>query len=96
MAPRVRQFPKCRAEISEKRRAAWPSHAECIGNVVVRAWTILLPGDISLRVAAALILRGLTAHMPLTRTYPVSAKSMVLIHAVAGGLGLCWCVGPST
>lgn len=48
---------------------------------------ILLPEDISLRVAAASMLRGLTAHMLLTRTYPVGANSTVLIHAAAGGLG---------
>ena len=56
-------------------------------RLLLRAQAIPLPGDISLRVAAASMLRGLTAHMLLTRTYPVSAKSTVLIHAAAGGLG---------
>ncbi len=33
------------------------------------------------------MLRGLTAHMLLTRTYQVNAGSTILIHAAAGGLG---------
>ena len=48
---------------------------------------IPLPDDISTRVAAASMLRGLTAHMLLTRTFPVSAGNTILIHAAAGGLG---------
>lgn len=52
------------------------------------AWrAILLPADITSECAAASMLRGLTAHMLLTRTYPVSTGSTLLVHAAAGGLG---------
>lgn len=52
------------------------------------AWrTIKLPDDISTRIAALSFLRGLTAHMLLTRTYSVKQGETLLIHAAAGGLG---------
>lgn len=67
--------------------AGAPVGAYATTRLLPRARAILLPKDISLRVAAASMLRGLTAHMLLTRTYPVSASSTILIHAAAGGLG---------
>lgn len=52
------------------------------------AWrAVPLPEAISCRTAAASLLRGLTAHMLLTRTHPVVAGETVLVHAAAGGLG---------
>jgi NADPH2:quinone reductase len=33
------------------------------------------------------MLRGLTAHMLFTRTFPVGAGNTILVHAAAGGLG---------
>lgn len=48
---------------------------------------IALPDGISASVAAASMLRGLTAHMLLTRTYPVGPGTTMLVHAAAGGLG---------
>ena len=48
---------------------------------------VRLPEEISARDAAASLLRGLTAHMLLTRTYPVTSGSVLLVHAAAGGLG---------
>jgi NADPH:quinone reductase len=52
------------------------------------AWrAIKLPDDISTQIAAASFLRGMTAHMLLTRTYPVGNGATLLIHAAAGGLG---------
>ena len=52
------------------------------------AWrAIALPDAIPSRLAAVSMLRGMTAHMLLSRTYPVGAGSVLLIHAAAGGLG---------
>lgn len=48
---------------------------------------IRLPDDIDASVAAASFLRGLTAHMLLTRTFPARPGASVLIHAAGGGLG---------
>lgn len=47
-----------------------------------------LPEAISSRLAAASLLRGLTAHMLLHRVFPLKPGQTVLIHAAAGGLGL--------
>lgn len=49
---------------------------------------VLLPDDIPTRLAAASMLRGLTAHMLLTQTYAVGPDSTILVHAAAGGLGV--------
>ena len=46
-----------------------------------------LPDGVPDRVAAASMLRGLTAHMLLRRTYPVRAGDVLLVQAAAGGLG---------
>lgn len=46
-----------------------------------------LPEGVSSRQAAASMLKGLTAHMLLTRTYQVKTGTTLLIHAAAGGLG---------
>jgi len=52
------------------------------------AWrAVQLPDDIDTRVAAVSFLRGMTAHMLLTRIYPVAGGTTLLVHAAAGGLG---------
>lgn len=48
---------------------------------------IALPESIPSRLAAASMLKGLTAHMLLTRTHSVREGQTLLIHAAAGGLG---------
>lgn len=52
---------------------------------------IKLPDDITDVTAAAMMLRGLTAHYLLRRTYPVKAGDTILVHAAAGGVGLILC-----
>ncbi len=55
---------------------------------ILPAWrAIKLPDGVDMRTAASSFLRGLTAHMLLTRTYPVERGTTLLIHAAAGGLG---------
>lgn len=48
---------------------------------------VLLPDNVPDRVAAASMLRGLTAHMLLRRIYPVGSGDVLLVQAAAGGLG---------
>jgi NADPH2:quinone reductase len=48
---------------------------------------VKLPDGIELHDAAASMLKGLTAHMLLTRTYAVEAGTTLLVHGAAGGLG---------
>lgn len=48
---------------------------------------VRLPDGIAFKDAAASMLKGLTAHMLLTRTFPVRAGHILLVHGAAGGLG---------
>jgi NADPH2:quinone reductase len=52
---------------------------------------IPLPEDVSDRQAAAMLLKGLTAHYLLRKTYPVRPGDTILFHAAAGGVGLIAC-----
>lgn len=47
-----------------------------------------VPADVSSDVAAAALLKGMTAHYLLKSTYPVQQGDVVLVHAGAGGVGL--------
>jgi NADPH:quinone reductase len=49
---------------------------------------VKLPPEISDEVAAAIMLKGLTAHYLLHRTFAVRPGQHVLFHAAAGGVGL--------
>jgi len=52
---------------------------------------VKVPEGISDRQAAAMMLKGMTAHYLLRRTYRVSSGETILFHAVAGGVGLIAC-----
>lgn len=60
-------------------------------QVVAADRLIPLPGDVSDRQAAAMMLKGLTAHYLLRRTYRVKPGDTILFHAAAGGVGLIAC-----
>ena len=47
-----------------------------------------IPDSVSTRVAAAVMLQGMTAHYLACTTYPLKAGDRCLIHAAAGGVGL--------
>ncbi|HUE80342.1 MAG TPA: quinone oxidoreductase [Sphingomicrobium sp.] len=52
---------------------------------------VQLPDGVDLEDAAAVTLKGLTAHMLLRRTYRVEPGDTILVHAAAGGVGLLVC-----
>jgi NADPH2:quinone reductase len=52
---------------------------------------VKVPKGISDEQAAALMLKGLTAHYLLRRTYRVARGETILVHAAAGGVGLILC-----
>lgn len=52
---------------------------------------VKLPDNISDEVAAAALLKGMTAQYLLKRTYAVKAGDNVLVHAAAGGVGSILC-----
>jgi len=50
-----------------------------------------LPDDLEDRQVAALLMKGMTAHYLLHRTYRVRPGDTILVHAAAGGMGLILC-----
>ncbi len=52
---------------------------------------VKLPPDIDDDVAAAIMLKGMTAQYLLRRTYKVGPETTLLFHAAAGGVGLIAC-----
>jgi NADPH2:quinone reductase len=52
---------------------------------------VRLPDTVSERQAAAIMLKGLTAHYLLFRSYPVQPGDSILVYAAAGGVGLLLC-----
>jgi NADPH2:quinone reductase len=57
----------------------------CIAAADVVAF---VPDEVSTDVAAAAILKGMTAHLLIKSVFPVQAGDAVLVHAGAGGVGL--------
>jgi NADPH:quinone reductase len=60
-------------------------------RVVPAERLVPLPDDISDDVAAAALLKGMTAEFLIHRTFPVAVGQTVLFHAAAGGVGLIAC-----
>ena len=54
---------------------------------VPSARAVRVPDGIDLRVAAAVMLQGMTAHYLCNNTYPVKPGDTVVVHAAAGGVG---------
>lgn len=52
---------------------------------------IKLPDAIDFNVAAAMMLKGITAEYLVRRTYPVRQGDAILVHAAAGGVGQILC-----
>jgi len=52
---------------------------------------VKVPKGVSDQQAAAVIMKGLTAHYLLRRTYRVAKGDQILVHAAAGGVGLILC-----
>ena len=50
-----------------------------------------LPKDLNDKEVAALLMKGMTAHYLLHRTYAVQPGDTILVHAAAGGMGLILC-----
>jgi NADPH2:quinone reductase len=59
--------------------------------IVPAARAVLVPDEVSSKLAAALCLQGMTAHYLTTSTFPLRPGDRALVHAAAGGLGLLLC-----
>jgi NADPH:quinone reductase len=62
------------------------SYAEQV--VVPAAGAVPVPPGIDLKVAAAVLLQGMTAHYLSYSTFPVQEGNVAVVHAAAGGVGL--------
>jgi NADPH:quinone reductase len=71
-------------------RVAWSdgpgSYAEQVAVPADRA--VPVPDGIDLRIAAAVMLQGMTAHYLCHNTFPVQEGHITVVHAAAGGAGL--------
>jgi len=74
-------------------RVAYPMNlgAYAEARLIDASKLVALPDSISDETAAAMMLKGLTAHYLLFRTYPVKAGDSILVYAAAGGVGLILC-----
>jgi len=66
---------------------AGPDGAYAEARLVPAARVVKLPDGIDDRLAAAMMIRGMTARYLLRQTYRVQPRDWILIHAAAGGVG---------
>jgi NADPH2:quinone reductase len=62
------------------------SYAEQVAIPASRA--VPVPPHIDLKIAAAVLLQGMTAHYLSASTFPVQEGNVAVVHAAAGGVGL--------
>ena len=78
--------------VGERVAYVWPSpgaYSE-LRNVPAER-VVRIPRGVSDEQAAALMLKGLTAHYLIRRTHRVARGDTILVHAAAGGVGLILC-----
>ncbi|HEY3637746.1 MAG TPA: quinone oxidoreductase [Rhizomicrobium sp.] len=68
-----------------------PIGAYAEANNVPSDRVVKMPHDIPDEIAAAALLKGLTVHYLLKRTYEVQPGQAIVIHSAAGGVGLIAC-----
>jgi NADPH2:quinone reductase len=71
--------------------AAPPPGAYSEARLMPADRAVKVPDGISDELAAAMMLKGMTAHYLLRRTYRVEPGDTILFHAAAGGVGLIAC-----
>ena len=71
--------------------AAPPAGAYCEERLMPADRVVKVPEGVSDELAAAMMLKGMTAQYLLRRTFEVKAGDTILFHAAAGGVGLIAC-----
>ena len=71
--------------------AGGPPGSYSESRVIPAHLLVPIPDGVTDEVAAAVMLKGMTAQYLIKRTYPVKAGETVLYHAAAGGVGLIAC-----
>jgi NADPH:quinone reductase len=71
-------------------RVAWASVLGAYAEyaIVPAARLVTVPSEVDNRVAAAVMLQGMTAHYLATTIFPLRPGDRCLVHAAAGGVGL--------
>jgi NADPH2:quinone reductase len=71
-------------------RVAWASVIGAYADfAIVKAERLVpVPPDVETRIAAAVMLQGMTAHYLACSTYPLREGDRCIVHAAAGGVGL--------
>ncbi len=82
VGPGVTEFQIGQRIAYTKANGAYATH-----RVIPANQAVPLPDDIPDAVAAAAMLKGLTAHYLIHHSYPVQPGDTVLVHAAAGGVG---------
>ena len=80
-------------EVSQGERVAFAGGAGAYSQLVAIPVSRLvpLPDGVSTRLAAAVVLQGITAHYLATSSYALRPGDTCLVHAAAGGVGLLLC-----
>ncbi|HKH11893.1 MAG TPA: quinone oxidoreductase [Rubrobacter sp.] len=81
-------------EVSVGDYVAWAGVPGSYAEVVVAPADKLVPFNVTMveaRVAAAVMLQGMTAHYLTHSTFPLEEGQTALVHAAAGGVGLLLC-----
>jgi NADPH2:quinone reductase len=78
-------------KVGDRVAYAGPIGAYAESRLIQADRLVRLPGGITDRQAAAMMLKGMTAEYLVRRTFPVSAGQTILFHAAAGGVGLIAC-----
>lgn len=78
------------SEVKAGDHVAWASIPGSYATHVVldAARTVPIPSGVDVRLAAALLLQGMTAHYLARSTFALQAGHVALVHAAAGGVGL--------
>ena len=80
-------------EVRVEQRVAWTNVSGTYAThaIVPSDRLVPVPEGISGKVAAAVMLQGMTAHYLSNDTYPLKRGEWCVIHAAAGGVGLLFC-----
>jgi NADPH2:quinone reductase len=68
-----------------------PPGSYCEERLIEADKVVVIPSGVTDEVAAAMMLKGLTAQYLIRQIYEVSSNDTILIHAAAGGVGLIVC-----
>ncbi|WFW29637.1 MAG: quinone oxidoreductase [Wolbachia endosymbiont of Menacanthus eurysternus] len=68
-----------------------PFGAYCEKRIINQKYLIKIPDEISNEIAAAVLLKGMTAHYLVNHSYKIKPGAVVLVHGASGGLGQIIC-----